>query len=162
MRFTGGKSEHHTAACRVKHAGVTVEKLRRRRVSQKKYRRFFGNKVQVRVKRRGKSSPLAKQFVRHEKPHAVQDKTEEGQPARLILGYRRIAANESSSDSWRNPGEINDHPQYFASKVLGQNSAYRHQKYEGRFRKRRRPSLLQFERGERALTPVANFRQQKA
>src|SRR5206468_11840790 len=88
-------------------------------------------KVQARVKRRGKSSPLAKQFVRHEKPHAVQDKTEEGQPARLILGYRRIAANESSSDSWRNPGEINDHPQYFASKVLGQNSAYRHQKYEG-------------------------------
>jgi len=37
------------------------------------------------------------------------------------------------------------------AKVLGQNSAYRHQKYEGRFRKRRRLSLLQFERGERAL-----------
>jgi len=48
------------------------------------------------------------------------------------------------------------------AKVLGQNSAYRHQKYEGRFRKRRRLSLLQFERGERALTPVANFRPQKA
>jgi hypothetical protein len=41
----------------------------------------FGNKVQARVKRRGKSSPLTKQFARHEKPHAVQDKTEEGQPA---------------------------------------------------------------------------------
>src|SRR5438132_4350780 len=95
-------------------------------------------------------------------PMRCKTKQRKGQPARLILGYRRIAANESSSDSWRNPGEINDHPQYFASKVLGQNSAYRHQKYEGRFRKRRRPSLLQFERGERALTPVANFRQQKA
>jgi hypothetical protein len=34
------------------------------------------------VKRRGKSSPLAKQFARQEKPHAVQDKTEGGQPAR--------------------------------------------------------------------------------
>ena len=39
-------------------------------------------KAQARVKRRGKSSPLAEQFARHEKPHAVQDKTEEGQPAR--------------------------------------------------------------------------------
>jgi hypothetical protein len=28
-------------------------------VSQKRHRRFFGNKVQARVKRRGKSSPLA-------------------------------------------------------------------------------------------------------
>src|SRR5881409_1894897 len=53
--------------------------------------------VQARVKRRGKSSPLAEQFARHEKPHAVQDKTEEGQSARMprkisglkILGYRR-------------------------------------------------------------------------
>src|SRR5205823_7152331 len=40
-------------------------------------------KAQARVKRRGKSSPLAKRFARHEKPHAVQDKTEEGQPARF-------------------------------------------------------------------------------
>jgi hypothetical protein len=39
--FPGGKSEHHTAACRVKYAGVAVEKLRRRKVSQKTYRRFF-------------------------------------------------------------------------------------------------------------------------
>jgi len=37
---------------------------------------------QARVKRRGKSSPLAEQFARQEKPHAVQDKTEGGQPAR--------------------------------------------------------------------------------
>ena len=102
-------------------------------MSQKRYRRFFGNKVQARVKRRGKSSPLAKQFARHEKPHAVQDKTEEGQPARLILGYRRITANENSSDSWRNPEETNDHPQQFASKVPGQNSAYRHRNMEGAF-----------------------------
>src|SRR3977135_1703241 len=29
-----------------------------------------------------------------------------------------------------------------AEKSAGQNSAYRHRKYEGRFRKRRRPSLL--------------------
>jgi hypothetical protein len=29
-----------------------------------------------------------------------------------------------------------------AEKLAGQNSAYRHQKYEGRFRKRRRPSLF--------------------
>jgi hypothetical protein len=26
--LAGGKSEHHTAACRVKHAGIAVEKLR--------------------------------------------------------------------------------------------------------------------------------------
>src|SRR5437763_16980536 len=37
---------------------------------------------QVRLKRRGKSSPLTEQFARQEKPHAVQDKTEGGQPAR--------------------------------------------------------------------------------
>src|SRR6266480_247595 len=43
-------------------------------------------KAQARVKRRGKSSPLAKQFARQEKPHAVQDKTEGGQPARLTSG----------------------------------------------------------------------------
>jgi len=98
--------------------------------------------AQARVKRRGKRSPLAKQFARQEKPHAVQDKTEEGQPARLTLGYRRITANENPPGSQRNPGEINDHPQHFAGKVLGQNSAYRHRKYEGRFRKRRRPSLF--------------------
>jgi len=28
LRFAGGKSEHHTAACRVKNAGAAVEKLR--------------------------------------------------------------------------------------------------------------------------------------
>ena len=49
------------------------------------------------------------------------------------LGYRRITANENSSDSWRNPGETNDHPQQFASKVPGQNSAYRHRNMEGAF-----------------------------
>jgi hypothetical protein len=27
-KVLGGKSEHHTAACRVKHAGFAVEKLR--------------------------------------------------------------------------------------------------------------------------------------
>src|ERR1700693_5826907 len=81
-----GKSEQQTAACRVKHAGAAFARARRRKVSQKRHRRFFGNKAQVRVKRRGKSSPLAKQFARHEKPHAVQDKTEEGQPARLTSG----------------------------------------------------------------------------
>ncbi len=32
-----------------------------------------------------------------------------------------------------------------AEKLAGQNSAYRHRKYEGRFRKRRRPSLLQWD-----------------
>jgi len=25
--LAGGKSEHHTAACRVKHAGIAVEKI---------------------------------------------------------------------------------------------------------------------------------------
>src|SRR3954464_14791530 len=92
-----GKSEHHTAACRVKHAGGVRPSERRRKVSQKRHRRFFGNEVQVRLKRRGKSSPLAEQSARQEKPHAVQDKTEGGPPVRtprilsgLILGYRRI------------------------------------------------------------------------
>jgi len=50
--------------------------------------------VQARVKRRGKSSPLAEQFARHEKPHVVQDRTEEGQPARQkssgIVALRRM------------------------------------------------------------------------
>ena len=39
--LAGGKSEHHTAACRVKYAGDAVEKLRRRKGSQKTDRRFF-------------------------------------------------------------------------------------------------------------------------
>src|SRR5205814_4159857 len=49
-------------------------------------------KAQARVKRRGKSSPLAKRFARHEKPHAVQDKTEKGSRPDKILGYRRTTA----------------------------------------------------------------------
>jgi hypothetical protein len=40
-RLTGGKSEHHTAACRVEYAGAAVVKSRRWTVSQKIYRRFF-------------------------------------------------------------------------------------------------------------------------
>ena len=80
-------------------------------MSQKKHRRFFGNKAQVRVKRRGKSSPLVEQFARHEKPHAVQDKAEEGQPARFDP---RVSSHHGpatvGSGSRRNPGEINDHP----------------------------------------------------
>src|SRR6476661_10156668 len=111
--FAGGKSEHHTAACRVKYAGVAVEKLRRWKVSQKTHRQFFGNKVQARVKRRGKSSPLAEQFARHEKPHAVQDKTEEGQPARF---NPRVSSHHGPAMA--GPGirpvcgtdEMNDHP----------------------------------------------------
>src|SRR5205823_10569459 len=57
----------------------------------------LATKAQARLKRRGKSSPLAEQFARQEKPHAVQDKTEGGQPARLILGYRRITIRASVS-----------------------------------------------------------------
>jgi hypothetical protein len=135
--LAGGKSEHHTATCRVKNAGTAVEKSRRRKVSQKRHRRFFGNKAQARVKRRGKSSPLAEQFTRHEKPHVVQDKTEEGQPVRtprslsgLFLGYRRITADENSPGSRRNPGEINDHPREQSRR---QNSAYRHRNMKGAF-----------------------------
>ncbi len=103
-------------------------------------------KAQARVKRRGKSSPLAQKCARHEKPHAVQDKTEEGQPVRLILGYRSHYGPAKAGPDIRpacGTDEMNDHPQHFASKVLGQNSAYRHRNYEGRFRKRRRPSLFQ-------------------
>jgi hypothetical protein len=74
--------------------------------------------AQARVKRRGKSSPLAEQFARHEKPHAVQDKTEGGQPVRLILGYRRITITVAAvydrrsrfSGGSRKRVEINDHP----------------------------------------------------
>src|SRR4029453_2466243 len=97
-------------------------------------------KAQARVKRRGKSSPLAEQFARHEKPHAVQDKTEEGQPARLIPGDRPTTANESLPGIRRNSDEMNDHQVATATR---QNSAYRHRNYEGRFRKQRRPSLYQ-------------------
>src|SRR5881409_2766539 len=59
---------------------------RRMDVDGKCHRKYTAGslkKAQARVKRRGKSSPLAEQFARHEKPHAVQDKTEEGQPARF-------------------------------------------------------------------------------
>src|SRR5205807_4635221 len=41
VRLIRGKSEHHTAACLVKNAGVAFVRLRRRKVSQKRYRRFF-------------------------------------------------------------------------------------------------------------------------
>jgi hypothetical protein len=112
---------------------------RKRMLTEKCHRKHTAGslrKAQARVKRRGKSSPLAKQFARHEKPHAVQDKTEEGQPARLILGFRRIMANESSPGARRNPGEMNDHPREQSRR---QNSAYRHRKYEGRFRKTKAP-----------------------
>src|SRR5436305_7956011 len=81
---------------------IRGRRSRKRRVDGKCHRKDTAGslrKAQARVKRRGKSSPLAKQFARQEKPHAVQDKTEEGQPARpprkfsgLILGYRRITA----------------------------------------------------------------------
>ena len=109
-------------------------------------------KAQARVKRRGKSSPLAEQFARHEKPHAVQDKTEEGQPVRFnprVSSHHvpRLRDGRSSRDC--GTGEMNDHPQHLASKVLEQNSAYRHRNYEGRFRKRRRPSLLLRYRGRK-------------
>jgi|SRR3954465_12677565 hypothetical protein len=40
----------------------------------------------AKVKRRGKSSPLDAQAARHDKPHAVQDTTEEGQPVRKSSG----------------------------------------------------------------------------
>src|SRR5262245_19430584 len=43
-----------------------------------------------------------------------------------------------------------------AEKLAGQNSAYRHRKYEGRFRERRRPSL--FHRGKRGLLLVPQRR----
>ena len=91
-------------------------------MSQRRHRRFFGNEGQVRVKRRGKSSPLAKQFARQEKPHAVQDRTEGGQPVRtprilsgLTLGYRRITVpplrdRAPSTLLEKVLGEINDHP----------------------------------------------------
>jgi hypothetical protein len=60
----------------------------------------------------------------------VQDKTEEGQQVRLILGYRRITANENSPGSRRNLGEINDHPREQSRR---QNSAYRHRNMKGAF-----------------------------
>src|SRR5262249_55067952 len=100
------------------------------------------------VKWRGKSSPLAEKFARQEKPHAVQDKTEEGQPARKnprVSSHHvpRLRDGRSSRDC--GTGEMNDHPSStLLAKCLGrQNSAYRHRNYGGRFRKRRRPSLSQ-------------------
>src|SRR5204862_8271026 len=91
--LSGGESEHHTAACRVKDAGSVRPSERGRKVSQKRHRRFFGNEAQARLKRRGKSSPLAEQSARHEKPHAVQDKTEGGPPVRRSSG---IVASQSA------------------------------------------------------------------
>ena len=59
----------------------------------------------------------------------------------FILGYRRTTANENSPGIRPACGadEMNDHQVATAAE---QNSAYRHRNYEGRFRKRRRPSLL--------------------
>ena len=68
-------------------------------------------------------------------------KQRKGSRPDLILGYRRTTANENSLGIRPACGtdEMNDHPVATATR---QNSAYRHQNYEGRFRKRRRPSLL--------------------
>ena len=100
------------------------------------------------MKRRGKSSPLVKQFARHEKPHAVQDKQRKGSRPDKTLGYRRTTANESSPGIRPACGtdEMNDHQREQSRR---QNSAYRHRNYEGRFRNRRRPSLFrrQFAKG---------------
>src|ERR1700720_4711770 len=86
-----GKSEHHTATCRVKYAGAAVPQPRDCGDGKCHRKDTAGSLAtmgncrgscqlpalgQARVKRRGKSSPLAEQFARHEKPHAVQDKTE--------------------------------------------------------------------------------------
>ncbi len=68
-------------------------------------------------------------------------KQRKGSRPDLILGYRRTTFRDCGTGSWRNPGEINDHPVPNAFGVR-QNSAYRHRNYEGRFRKRRRPSLF--------------------
>src|SRR5206468_12530842 len=66
-------------------------------------------------------------------------KQRKGSRPTKILGYRRITANENSPGIRRNPDEMNDHQREQSRR---QNSAYRHRNYEGRFRKRRRPSLL--------------------
>jgi hypothetical protein len=61
--LAGGKSEHHTAACRVKNAGAAVSKRFRVCGDGKCHRKETASslkEVQARVKRRGKSSPLAK------------------------------------------------------------------------------------------------------
>src|SRR5438477_12055299 len=69
----------------------------------------------------------------------MQHKAEGGQTVRLILVYRRITANENSPGIRRNPGEINDHrPGEIRETEFGLPPS----KYEGRFRKRRRPSLF--------------------
>jgi hypothetical protein len=69
-----------------------------------------------------------------------------------ILGYRRTTANESSPGIRRNPDEMNDHQREQSRR---QNSAYRHQNYEGRFRKRRRPSLfISYRCAMRSFLPV--------
>ena len=79
-----------------------------------------------------------------------------------ILGYRRITANETSTGhSSRACGtdEMNDHQREQSRR---QNSAYRHRNYEGRFRKRRRPSLLnQRRRGARSFLPSV-FRSERS
>src|ERR1700704_3590187 len=88
-RLAGGKSEHHTAACRVKGAGVAVPPRRDcgdGKCHRKDTAGSLATKAQVRVKRRGKSSPLAEEFARQEKPHAGQDKTGGGQPVRRPSG----------------------------------------------------------------------------
>src|SRR5216110_1129737 len=68
-------------------------------------------------------------------------KQREDSRSAIILGYRRITTNENSPGIRRNPGEINDHrPEEIRETEFGLPPS----KYEGRFRKRRRPSLFYF------------------
>jgi len=100
------------------------------------------------------SCQLPAQFARHEKPHAVQDKTEGGQPARRSSGivasrwlvaavYDRRNDRRTSSPSFASEDvdlgaslakleldEINDHPREQSRR---QNSAYRHRNMKGAF-----------------------------
>ena len=138
----GGKSEHHTAACRVKYAGAATERSWQRKVSQKTYRRFFeksagkGEKARLELTARG--------VIREARKTPCGARQNRGRAAGPINPrVRRIMSRDCGMGIRPACGtsEMNDHP---APNAFGarQNSAYRHRNYEGRFRKRRRPSTF--------------------
>ena len=98
--FRRGKSEHHRARW-----FVTRTAGNRRKVPQKIHRRWpAARRAQVRLKWRGKSSPLLWRHKRQGKPHRVQDQIGK----RLKAARLRLPGRSHEAPGDRRP-ESNDH-----------------------------------------------------
>ncbi len=96
--FRRGKSEHHRARW-----FVTRTAGNRRKVPQKIYRRWPAKRrVQVRLKWRGKSSPLLWRHKRHGKPHRVQDQIEK----RLRAARLKLPGRSHEAPGNRRPSQM--------------------------------------------------------